>query len=90
MPPPSEPVGTMLSSEDHSRPDPRTCGAKAQASSQPAERRVCVISNPVIFPEPRERFLWSSCACGELTEPLNHVEVKKRGMTEERPKLGSC
>lgn len=71
----SELVVTTVSSEDFSMPDPRTRGAKPWAPSQLAERRVRVLSNPVTFPQPREKFLWSSCARGELTEPRSHVEV---------------
>lgn len=37
-----------------------TQGSKAQVSSQLAERCICVISNPVTFPQPREEGLWSS------------------------------
>ena len=47
----------------------RTQGSKAQVSSQLAERCMCVISNLVTFPQPREEALWSSHVCGELRDP---------------------
>ena len=48
---------------------PRTQGSKAQVSSQLTERCMCVISNLVTFPQPREEGLWSSHVCGELRDP---------------------
>lgn len=64
---------TTLDSLDHQLYlTPGTQGSKAQVSSQLAERCMCVISNPVTFPQPREEGLWSS--------HLSPVEVP-RGMT---------